>query len=75
MVLELEAKMQKKIDDAAIMYNKTKDPYYKDLWYKLIRELAHGIGYYNSKRRIVPFNPNDENNVRRDSSDTKSRLF
>jgi len=30
------------IEEAAIMWNKTKDPYYKDLWYKLIREWAHG---------------------------------
>ena len=41
----------KKIDDAAIMWNKTKDPQYKDLWYKLIKEHANGID--NSKRRIV----------------------
>jgi len=41
----------KKIDDAAIMWNKTKDSQYKDLWYKLIKEHANGIN--NSKRRIV----------------------
>ena len=34
--------IQKKIDDAAIMWNKTKDPYYKDLWYELIKEFANG---------------------------------
>ena len=28
----------KRIDDAAIMWNKTKDPQYKELWYKLIKE-------------------------------------
>jgi hypothetical protein len=26
------------IDQAAIMWNKTKDPKYRDLWYKLIKE-------------------------------------
>ena len=31
-----------KIDDAAILWNKTKDPKYKDLWYKLIKEFNHG---------------------------------
>ena len=31
-----------KIDDAANMWNKTKDPQYKDLWYKLIKEFANG---------------------------------
>ena len=41
----------KKIDDAANKWNKTKDPQYKDLWYKLIREFADGSN--NSKRRIV----------------------
>ena len=43
--------MTKKIDDAANMWNKTKDPQYKDLWYKLIKECADGSN--NSKRRIV----------------------
>ena len=42
---------QKKIDEAAIKYNKTKDPYYKDLWYKLIREFTDGADYF--KRRTV----------------------
>ena len=29
---------QKQIDEAAILWNKTHDPKYKDLWYSLIRE-------------------------------------
>ena len=37
-----------KIDDAANMWNKTKDPKYKDLWYKLIKEYNHGS--YNTER-------------------------
>jgi len=37
-----------KIDDAAILWNKTKDPKYKDLWYKLIKEFNHGS--YNTER-------------------------
>ena len=41
----------KKIDDAANKWNKTKDPQYKDLWYKLIREFADGFNYF--KRRNV----------------------
>jgi hypothetical protein len=41
----------KKIDDAAIMWEKTKDPQYKDLWYKLIKEFADGSNYF--KRRAV----------------------
>ena len=46
--------VQKKIDEAAIMWNKTKDPYYKDLWYKLVKEFANGS--YNIKRRVIPIN-------------------
>ena len=42
---------QKEIDEAANNWNKTKDPYYKDLWYKLVKEFANGP--YNIKRRIV----------------------
>ena len=49
----------KKIDDAANKWNKTKDPQYKDLWYKLVKEMARTYGYYNSKRRTLPFNPNN----------------
>ena len=42
---------QKKIDELAILWNKTKDPKYKDLWYKLIREFANGPN--NMERRNV----------------------
>ena len=42
----------KKIDNAAIMWNKTKDPQYKDLWYKLVKEFANN-GLNSSKRRVV----------------------
>ena len=38
----------KKIDDVANQWNKTKDPKYKDLWYKLIKEWANGP--HNIKR-------------------------
>ena len=44
----------KKIDDAANMWNKTKDPQYKDLWYKLIREFENGSDYF--KRRAISIN-------------------
>jgi|TARA_R100000329_G_scaffold136276_1_gene116935 hypothetical protein len=46
--------MQKKIDDAAKMWNKTKDPKYKDLWYKLVKENANGT--HNIKRWNVSIN-------------------
>ena len=40
--LALGLAMQSKIDEAAIMWNKTKDPKYKKLWYKLIRKWCDG---------------------------------
>ena len=32
-----------KINEAAVRWNKTRDPKDKDLWYKLIKEFNHGI--------------------------------
>ena len=34
--------MQKKIDEVANLWNKTRDPKYKEEWYKLIKEFANG---------------------------------
>ena len=50
----LMEKLLKKIDEAANNWNKTKDPQYKDLWYKLIREWNNGTN--NFKRRTVSIN-------------------
>ena len=50
-----------KIEEAAVMWNKTKDPKYKDLWYKLIEEFINGID--NTDRRIVSFNNRRKRNV------------
>ena len=47
-------KLLKKIDEAANNWNKTKDSYYKDLWYKLIKEYVNGTN--NFKRRAVSIN-------------------
>ena len=41
----------KKIDDVANLWEKTKDPKYKDLWYKYIKEYSNGIN--NTNRRNV----------------------
>ena len=46
---------QKEIDEAANNWNKTKDPYYKDLWYKLLKEFEN-YGHHNSKRRTISIN-------------------
>ncbi len=44
---------QKEIDEAANNWNKTKDPKYKDLWYKLIED-NYGTDYF--KRRVISIN-------------------
>ena len=41
----------KKLDEIANLYHKTRDPKYKNLWYKELKEWADGFN--NSKRRIV----------------------
>ena len=33
----------KKIDEVAIRWNKTRDPKYKEEWYKLIKEFVNGL--------------------------------
>ena len=30
------------LDNLAILWNKTKDPYYKNLWYKKVKEFSYG---------------------------------
>ena len=42
---------QKKIDNIANLWEKTKDPKYKNLWYKYIKEYVNGPN--NIKRRTV----------------------
>ena len=52
----------KKIDEATNNWNKTKDTYYKELWYKLIKEFANGPN--NIERRVIPINAcHKRNNV------------
>ena len=52
--------MQKKIDDAANMWNKTKDPKYKDEWYRLIRRFNDGLNII--ERRTVSSSRSNERN-------------
>ena len=44
--------MMQKIEEAARLWNKTKDPKYKEEWYKLVKEFANN-GLNNSKRRVI----------------------
>ena len=50
----MERNLLKKLDKVANEYNKTKDVYYKNLWYKLIKEFANGP--HNIERRNIPTN-------------------
>ena len=47
-------KLTEDLDEIANKYNKTKDPKYKDQWYKLVKEFANGP--HNTKRRNIPTN-------------------
>ena len=53
----------KKIDQVANLWEKTKDPKYKNLWYKLIKEM-HGLN--NPKRRTVSIDTSNQEDVRGD---------
>ena len=53
-----------KIDEVAVMWNKTKDPKYKDLWYKYIKEYVNGPN--NIERRTVSIDTSDQEDVRGD---------
>ena len=48
----------KKIDNIANLWEKTKDPKYKNLWYQLVKEFANGPN--NIKRWTVPTNSSDK---------------
>ena len=41
-----------KINDVAIMWNKTKNPRYKNLWYKLIKEWAYDKNLSNTNTTV-----------------------
>ena len=45
---------QNELDTIANLWNKTKDPKYKELWYKKIKENTNGTN--NFKRRTVSIN-------------------
>ena len=63
---------QKRLDELAVLYNKTKNERYKKLWYKLIRE---AYGSNNTRRWTVSINTSYKENVRRDNFNRKNRLF
>ena len=66
MALEI---MTKKIDRVANLWNQTKDPKYKDLWYKLIKEM-HGLN--NPERRTVSIDTSNQEDVRGDRTSKRN---
>ena len=52
--------MMQEIDDAAKMWEKTRDPKYKDEWYKLIRRFNNGLNII--ERRVISPRGSDEGN-------------
>ena len=60
--------MTKKIDQVANLWNKTRDPKYKDLWYKLIEEM-HGLN--NPERRTISSDTRDQKDVRGNRTDKR----
>ena len=52
--------MIKKIDELARLWEKTKEPKYKDLWYNLVKEFADGAN--NLERRTVSTDSSHEEN-------------
>ena len=62
---------QKKIDEVANLWEKTKDPKYKALWYQYVKEWANGTN--NSERRFISTSSsvqadNGRNNITRSGS-------
>ena len=49
---------QEKINKIANLWEKTKDPKYKDLWYKLVKEFADGAN--NLERGTVSTDSSDK---------------
>ena len=49
---------QERMDEVANLWEKTKDPKYKELWYKLIKEFANGSN--NIKRWDISSDTGDE---------------
>jgi hypothetical protein len=63
----------KRLDEAANNWHKTKDPRYKDQWYKLIKEFANGTN--NLERRTVSTDSSHKTDDGWNSVDKQRRLF
>jgi hypothetical protein len=61
--VNVKIKQRDKINDAWKMWDKTRKPKYKELWYKLIKEWADGRN--NTTRRAISSLPSDKRFVHR----------
>jgi hypothetical protein len=59
------------LDKLANLWNKTKDPKYKRLWYKLVRSID---GHNSFKRRNVPTTTNIKTDPGWNSVDKRNKL-
>ena len=57
-----------KINDLANLWEKTKDPKYKDLWYNLVKEFADGAN--NLERRTVSTDSSDKEDAGRNRTNS-----
>ena len=65
--------MMQEIDDAANMWQKTKDPKYKDEWYRLIRRFNDGLNII--ERRVVSTSRSNKGNDKGNNVAKQGRLF
>ena len=63
----------KKIDNIANLWEKTKNPKYKDLWYKYVKEFANGP--HNIERRTVSIDSSVKTDNGKHIITKQSKLF
>ena len=63
---------RKDLDKLANLWNKTREPKYKDLWYQLVKEYANGP--HNIKRRPVSTNSSHKTDDGWNSVDKRNKL-
>jgi hypothetical protein len=65
--------MMQEIDKIANLWEKTKNPKYKDEWYRLIRRFNDGLNII--ERRVVSSSRSNKRNDERNNVAKQGRLF
>ena len=65
--------MMQEIDKIANLWEKTKDPKYKDEWYRLIRRFNNGLNII--ERRVVSTSRSNKGNDEGNNVAKQGRLF